>query len=109
MWRPPRERERGSFSREEGGFAGLGGVIASVSGHLPGARGGMGDERGRERGGDAAQLKTPRPECEESRPLSVEVRVLARGSLARLLRPRRGQHPQLREEVGREVPNENSA
>lgn len=43
----------------------------------------MGDERGRERGGDAAQLKTPRPECEESRPLSVEVRMLARGGLAR--------------------------
>lgn len=32
----------------------------------------MEDERGREHGGDAAQQKTPRPECEESRPLSVE-------------------------------------
>lgn len=47
----------------------------------------MEDERGRERGGDAAQQKTPRPECEESRPLSVEVRSGARarvrGGLAR--------------------------
>lgn len=60
----------------------------------------MEDERSRERGGDAAQQKTPRPECEESRPLSVEVRVLARGGLARslspLLRPSRGEHPQLK-------------
>lgn len=47
----------------------------------------MEDERDRQSGGDAAQQKTPRPECEESRPLSVEVRLLARGCLARSLAP----------------------
>lgn len=71
----------------------------------------MEDERGRLRGGgDAAQQKTPRAECEEPRPLIVEVRVLARGCLATPApspsgRARLG----LREEVGREVPSENSA
>lgn len=46
----------------------------------------MEDQRGRHRGGsdggDAAQQKTRRPECEEPRPLSVEVRLLARGCRA---------------------------
>lgn len=64
----------------------------------------MEDKRGPERGGDAAQQKTPRPECEESRPLSVEVRVLARAaaaaSLAPRLRPCRCEHCPLREAAG---------
>lgn len=52
----------------------------------------MEDERGRPRGGgDAAQQKTPRAECEEPRPLSVEVRVLARGCLASRLRRHPGE------------------
>lgn len=72
----------------------------------------MEDERDRQSGGDAAQQKTPRPECEESRPLSVEVRLLARGCLARSLAPLvpvRASTPCSREEGEREVPSENAA
>lgn len=71
--------KRGSFSREREREAASSGALWSDSERPRPARGSMEDERGRERGGDAAQQKTPRPECEESRPLSVEVRSGARG------------------------------